>query len=84
MPTKFIFVTGGVLSSLGKGIGLRLHRLPAGKPGLQGHHAEMRSLYQRGSRDHESLPARGGLRHRRRGRDRSGPGPLRAVHRRPC
>ena len=49
MATKFIFVTGGVVSGLGKGIAAAsLGRL----------------LKQRGPRDHEPLSARGGVRHR--------------------
>ena len=35
MSAKYIFVTGGVVSSLGKGLGGGLHRLPAGEPGLK-------------------------------------------------
>ena len=37
VPTKYIFVTGGVVSSLGKGLASASHRLPAREPRLQGH-----------------------------------------------
>ena len=47
---KYIFVTGGVVSSLGKGIAAAIHRLPARKPRPQGHAAEIRSLSERRSR----------------------------------
>ena len=79
---KFIFVTGGVVSGLGKGItAASLGRLLKCR-GLKVAMPEARPLYQRGPRHHEPLPARRGLRHRRRRRDRPGPGPLRALHRR--
>ena len=49
---------------------------------LLGAPAQARPLSQRRSRHHEPLPARGGVRHRRRGGDRPRPRPLRALHRR--
>ena len=64
----------------GQGAGGRLHRLSPGSPRLPRHAPEDGSLHQRRCGDHEPLPARRGLRHRRRRRDRSRPGPLRAVH----
>ncbi len=81
---KYIFVTGGVVSSLGKGHRRGVHRLPAGKPRPESHLPEIRPLSQRRSRHHEPVPARRGVRHRRRRRDRSRPGPLRALHPRPA
>ena len=79
---KHIFVTGGVASSLGKGLtASSLGRLLKSR-GPAGHHAEARPLHQRRPRDDEPLRARRGVRHRRRRRDRSRPRPLRAVHRR--
>ena len=81
-PTKYVFVTGGVVSSLGKGItAASLGRLLKAR-GLQGAGAEVRPVHQRRPRDDEPLPARRGLRHRGRGRDRSRHRPLRALHRR--
>ena len=78
--TKYIFVTGGVVSSLGKG-------LAAASIGalLEGHGykvtpAEVRPVHQRRPGHDEPVSARRGLRHRRRRRDRPRPGPLRAVH----
>ena len=48
----------------------------------QGHADEVRPVHQRGPRHHVTVPARRGVRHRRRGRDRPRPGPLRALHQR--
>ena len=80
--TKYIFVTGGVVSGLGKGItAASLGRLlKSARP--QGRSAEARPVYQRRSRHDEPVSARRGLCHRRRRGDRSRPGPLRALHRR--
>ena len=50
-------------------------------PGAQGDQSETRSLHQRRSGDDEPLPARRGVRDRRRRGDRSRSRPLRAVHR---
>ena len=80
--TRYIFVTGGVVSSLGKGLAsAALGALPAGA-GLPGSAPQVRSLPQRRSGHHEPVPARRGLRHRRRRRDRPRPRALRALHRR--
>ncbi len=77
---RFIFVTGGVVSSLGKGLAVRVPRgAPAGAR-LQGPDPQVRSLSQRRSGDDDALSARRGLRHRRRRRDRPRPRPLRAFH----
>ncbi len=80
MTTKFIFVTGGVVSSLGKGLAAASIGSLARGARLPGHAAEDGSLHQRGCGDHESVPARRGLRDRRRRRDRPRPRPLRALH----
>ena len=62
------------------------HGCLAGAPSqvarLQGHDAEGRSLPQRRPGHHEPVPARRGLRHRGRLRERPRPRPLRALHRR--
>ena len=80
--TKYIFVTGGVVSGLGKGItAASLGRLLKQR-GLQGRGAEARPLHQRRPRHDEPLSARRGLRHRRRRGDRPRSRPLRALHRR--
>ena len=63
-----------------QGAGLRLHRRPAGGARVQGRHDEMRPLHQRRPRHHEPVPARRGLRHRRRRGDRPRPRALRALH----
>ena len=80
MATKYIFITGGVVSSLGKGVaassvgaileGARFHRRDD----------EARPLRERRSGDHVPVPARRGFRHRRRRRGGSRPGALRALH----
>ena len=79
--TKHVFVTGGVASSLGKGLtasslgpAAQLARSPRDD-------AEAGPLPQRRSRDDEPVPARRGLRHQRRRRDRPRHRPLRAVPR---
>ena len=58
----------------------RLDRLPARGPRLQGHAAEVRPVHQRRPGHDEPVPARRGLRHRRRRGDRPRPRPLRALH----
>ena len=80
--TRFIFVTGGVVSSLGKGIAaasigrLLVVARASGRP------AEVRPVHQRRPRHDVALPARRGVRHRGRRGDRPRPRPLRALHRR--
>jgi CTP synthase len=80
--TRFIFITGGVVSSLGKGHRLRRARRAAAGARLQGPPAQARPLSQRRSGHDEPVSARRGLRHRRRRRDRPRSRPLRALHRR--
>ena len=81
MP-KHIFVTGGVASSLGKGLtASSLGRLLKLR-GPAGHAAEARPVHQRRPGHDEPVRARRGVRHRRRRRDRPRPRPLRALHRR--
>ena len=77
---KFIFVTGGVVSSLGKGLAAASIGSLLEARGLPRDAAEDGPVHQRGRGDHEPLPARRGLRHRRRRRDRPRPRPLRALH----
>ena len=79
-PIKYIFVTGGVVSSLGKG-------LAAASIGslLEGHGYRVTlqkfDPYINVDPGHdEPVPARRGLRHRRRRRDRPRPRALRALH----
>ena len=81
---KHIFVTGGVVSSLGKG-------LTCASIGMLLEHRGLRVRLQKfdpyinvDPGHDEPLPARRGLRPRRRRRDRPRPGPLRAVHQRPA
>ena len=80
--TKYIFVTGGVVCSLGKGLASASHRGPPREPRPRHHPPQAGPVHQRRSGHDEPLPARRGLRHRRRRRDRHGPRPLRALHRR--
>ncbi len=80
--TRFIFITGGVVSSLGKGLASAALRRAAAGARLQGPPAQAGSLSQRRSGHHEPLSAWRGLCHRRRRRDRSRSRPLRALHRR--
>ena len=64
--TKFVFVTGGVVSSLGKGITAASLGRAAQGARLPGRHLQARPVSQRRSRHDEPLPARRGVRHRRR------------------
>ena len=66
----------------GQGHHRRLHRAPSQEPRPQGRHPEDGPLHQRRPGHHEPPAARRGVRHQRRRRDRPGPGPLRALHRR--
>ena len=82
--TKHIFVTGGVVSSLGKGltsasIGMLLERR-----GLRVRMQKLDPYINVDPGHHVALPARRGLRPRRRRRDRPRPRPLRTLHARPA
>ena len=63
-----------------QGPGRRLDRLPARRSRLQGRPPEVRSVHQRRPGHDEPVPARRGLRHRRRRRDGPRPRALRALH----
>ena len=78
---RYVFITGGVVSSLGKGIASAALGALLQARGYQGPPAQARPLSQRRSGHDEPVSARRGLRHRRRRRDRSRPRPLRALHR---
>ena len=81
MATKYIFVTGGVVSGLGKGItAASLGRLLKTR-GLKVASQKLDPYINVDPGTMSPLPARRGLRHRRRRRDRPGPGPLRALYR---
>ena len=80
---RYIFITGGVVSSLGKGLASAALGALLQARGYTRAAAQARPLSQRRSGDDEPLSARRGLRHRRRRRDRSRPWPLRALHRPP-
>ena len=77
--TKYIFVTGGVVSSLGKGVASASIGALLEARGLKVTLVKMDPVHQRRSGHDEPVPARRGLRHRRRRRDRPRPGPLRAL-----
>ena len=79
--TKHLFVTGGVVSSLGKGLDRVEPRAVADRPRPAGHHAEAGPVPQRRPGHDEPVPARRGVRHRRRRRDRPRRRSLRAVPR---
>ncbi len=66
----------------GQGRHGRGHRPLDQRPRHLGVDPEAGPLPERRPRHHVPLPARRGLRHRGRRRDRPGPGPLRALHRR--
>ena len=79
---RFIFITGGVVSSLGKGLMAASLGALLQARGYQGPNPEVRSLSERRSGDDVALSAWRGLCDRRRGGDRPRPRPLRALHRR--
>ena len=79
--TKHLFVTGGVASSLGKGLTASSLGSLLKARGLRVDHAEARPLPQRRPGDDEPVPARRGVRHRGRRRDRPGHRSLRALPR---
>ena len=78
--TKFVFVTGGVVSSLGKGIASASLAAILESRGLKVTLDQAGSVPQRRSGHDVAVPARRGVRHRRRRRDRPRPRPLRALH----
>ena len=78
--TRYIFITGGVVSSLGKGIAAASIGRSARLARPEGRAAEVRSVHQHRSGDDVAVPARRGLRHRGRRRDRPRSRPLRALH----
>ena len=80
--TKFVFVTGGVVSSLGKGIAAASLAAILASRGVRVTNLKLDPVHQRRSRHDVAVPARRGVRHRRRRRDRPRPRPLRALHRR--
>ena len=79
---KFIFVTGGVVSSLGKGLTAAALGTLLENRGLKVTLQKFDPVSQRGSRHDESLPARRSLCARRRRGDGPRPRPLRALHER--
>ena len=81
MTTKYIFVTGGVVSSIGKGNLRRGDRAHPQEPGAHGRGAEAGPVPERRPGDDVAVPARRGVRDAGRLRDGPGPRPLRAVHR---
>ena len=81
---KYIFVTGGVVSSLGKGIAAASIGCLLESRGLRVTLQKFDPYLNVDPGHHEPVPARRGLRHRRRRRDRPRPGPLRALHARPA
>ena len=79
---KYVFVTGGVTSSLGKGItAASIGRLLKSR-GLSVSILKLDPYINVDPGTMSPVPARRGLRHRRRRRDGPRPGPLRALHRR--
>jgi hypothetical protein len=75
-PGKYIFVTGGVLSSLGKGVAAASIGALLEARGLSVNLIKLTPISM-SIPDDEPVPARRGVRHRRRRRSRPGPGPLR-------
>ena len=80
MTTKFIFVTGGVVSSLGKGLAAASIGSLLEARGFRVTLQKMDPYINVDAGTMSPVPARRGLRHRRRRRDRPRPRPLRALH----
>ncbi len=80
MSTKYVFVTGGVVSSLGKGIAASSIGALLEARGFKVALAKFDPYINVDPGTMSPVPARRGLRHRRRRRDRPRPRPLRAVH----
>ena len=78
--TKFIFVTGGVVSSLGKGLASASIGALLETRGLKVTIQKLDPYINVDPGTMNPHAARRGLRHRRRRRDRSRPRPLRALH----
>ena len=79
-PTKYVFVTGGVVSSIGKGLASASIGALLEARGLRVTHVKLDPYINVDPGHDEPVPARRGLRHRRRRRDRPRPRPLRALH----
>ena len=80
---RFIFITGGVVSSLGKGLAAAALGALLQARGYTRPAAQTRPLSQRRSRDDDPLSAWRSLRHGGWRRDRSRPWSLRAFYRPP-
>ena len=78
--TKFVFVTGGVVSSLGKGIAAASLAAILESRGLKVTLIKLDPYINVDPGTMSPVPARRGVRHRRRRRDRPRPRPLRALH----
>ncbi len=81
-PVKYVFVTGGVVSGLGKGITAASLGTLLKARGWKVFFQKCDPYINVDPGHDEPVPARRGVRHRRRRRDRPGPRPLRALHRR--
>ena len=62
MSTKYIFFTGGVVSSVGKGVTAAALGLVLKQHGFSVAAQKLDPYIKRGPRNDEPLPARGGLR----------------------
>ena len=80
MSAKYIFVTGGVVSSLGKGLAAASIGCLLESRGLKVNLMKFDPYLNVDPGTMSPVPARRGLRHRRRRGNRSRPGPLRALH----
>ena len=80
--TKYVFVTGGVVSSLGKGIAAASLAAILESRGIRVTNIKLDPYINVDPGHDVAVPARRGVRHRGRRRDRPRPRPLRALHRR--
>ena len=77
---KFVFVTGGVVCSIGKGLAAASIGALMEARGLRVTHIKLDPYINVDPGHDVAVPARRGVRHRRRRRDRPRSRPLRALH----
>ena len=80
MSAKYVFVTGGVVSSLGKGLAAASIGCLLESRGLRVNMMKFDPYLNVDPGNHVAVPARRSLRHRRRCGDRPRPGALRALY----
>ena len=80
LNTKFIFVSGGVISSVGKGVTTASIAALLETRGYTRGAGKVRYVFKRGRRNHPAAGTRRGVCDQRRRGNRPGCGQLRTVH----